>query len=353
MPAIWLCTREMVRTALEAGEATRFNAQLDRACARASEAVTVMAGWSRGEYPFHPVTGTRYLDFPRRGTGTSWRLYHERMPVLSLTSLTASGVALTAGTGYLLRPDTGPPYTVTELYRGGSASFGGADSPQRAVAYTGVFGLSDYDTSVGTLTGNVLIGASTIDVSANAHVGVGDVLLIGSERVSVDGTAWTDTTVNTASDLTASAASVALTVADGTAFVAGETLLIGAERVLVVDIAGNTLSLKRAVDGTALAAHTTGADIYAPRRLTVSRGVLGTTAAAHTLGDTVWRHEVPPIARDCAIAEAVNQIAQERSGYARSVGTAEAARSWSDRALVDLRRQVIAAYGPGIRAAAV
>jgi hypothetical protein len=55
----------------------------------------------------------------------------------------------------------------------------------------------------------------------------------------------------------------------------------------------------------------------------VLRGILGTTAATYESGAAVFRHRVPHLIRDLSIAESNNQLMQEGSGYARTVGTGE------------------------------
>jgi hypothetical protein len=115
--------------------------------------------------------------------------------------------------------------------------------------------------------------------------------------------------------------------------------------MLVVDVAGTTLTVKRAWRGSTLAAHSAGADIFAPRTLTVERGALGTTAATHLTAAPVVQHVVPAMVRDLCIGEAINQLQQEGSGYARLIGEGEDAREGTGRSLFDLRRDTVAALG--------
>ncbi len=133
----------------------------------------------------------------------------------------------------------------------------------------------------------------------------------------------------------------------------GEMILVDAERMLVVDVAGTTLTVKRAWDGSTLASHNAGVDIYAPRTLNVTRGALGTVAATHNLAAAVQQHVVPALVRDLNVAEAINQLQQETSGYARVIGEGENAREGTGRSLFDLRRDTITAYGRQARSRAV
>jgi hypothetical protein len=133
----------------------------------------------------------------------------------------------------------------------------------------------------------------------------------------------------------------------------GETLLVDSERMLVVDVAGTTLTVKRAWDGTVLAAHTSGADLYAPRTVTVTRGALGSTAATHTISTALTRHVVPGPVRELSVAETVNLLLQRQSGYARTVGSGDNVRESSGRGLRSLRDQVWTSHGRKVRLGAV
>ena len=124
-----------------------------------------------------------------------------------------------------------------------------------------------------------------------------------------------------------------------------ETILVDAERMLVTDIAGVVATVKRAWDGTVLAAHTGALDVYAPRTLTVTRGAQGTTAATHDTAAPVSRLVVPPLVRDLAIAEAINRLLSEISGYARTVGSGENLRNASGAGLKLIRDDVVTRYG--------
>jgi hypothetical protein len=122
-------------------------------------------------------------------------------------------------------------------------------------------------------------------------------------------------------------------------------LLIDSERMRIDDIAGNTLIVTRAWDGSTIAAHTAGATIYAPRTLTVARGALGTTAAAHGSGSTVYRWDAPGPVRQLCVAEALTDLLQGRSGYARTAGAGENEREATGRGLKDLRDRAYTSHG--------
>lgn len=153
--------------------------------------------------------------------------------------------------------------------------------------------------------------------------------------------------------LAAQANAVTVPVTTGSAYAVDEVILVDAERMLITDIAGNNLVVKRAWDGSVLAAHASGADIYAPRTLTVRRGVLGTEAAAHGQGEEIARHEVPGLITDLCVALALNQTLQEGSGYARVSGSGENQKEFTGRGIRLIRDDAVRAYARRARARAV
>jgi hypothetical protein len=137
----------------------------------------------------------------------------------------------------------------------------------------------------------------------------------------------------------------AVTVQNGAAFAPGEVILIDAEKMRVDDVAGNTLIVTRPWDGSTIAAHTVGATIYAPRTLVVARGALGTTVAAHADASAVTLWVPPGPVRQLCVAEALTDLLQGRSGYARTAGSGDNERETSGRGLKDLRDSAYAECG--------
>jgi hypothetical protein len=115
--------------------------------------------------------------------------------------------------------------------------------------------------------------------------------------------------------------------------------------MLIEDIAGNNLTVRRAWDGSTIAAHSVGATVYAPRTLTVTRGALGTTAATHLTAASVYRWDAPGPVRQLCVAEALTDLLQGRSGYARTAGAGENEREATGRGLKDLRERVYVSHG--------
>lgn len=354
MSAPVYATREDVQRALDSKTTARNAAQIDRAIDSASRDVESLC-----HRRFYPQIATRFFDFPGPQYARPWRLWLDDSELISLSSLSSGGTEINEA-DYFLEPNrSGPPYNRVEIDLAGPATFGGGDTHQRDITLTGLFGYRNDETTVGALTAAVASASATsiaVNAAASAELGVGSVVRLDSERLLVTARAQADTGQNLAGDLTAQNNSVSVTVADGTGFAVDEVVLIGSERMLIVDIAGNTLTVKRGWDGSVLAAHTTGADIYAPRTLTVRRGALGTTAAAHDSGAAVVRWDPPGPVRDLVLAEAVAQLSNELTGYARTRRTGDGGsseRAMDATALASLRDRVYASHGRKARVRAV
>ncbi|MFF7949137.1 hypothetical protein [Streptomyces griseorubiginosus] len=340
---IWYATREAVKAELDVRETARSNARVDRALEDASRAIEGLC-----HRTFAPVQATRYFDWPPRAGSTPWILRLNDQELISVASLASGGVTLT-GDEYLLEPvNYGPPYNRVEVNLGTDGSFGGGDTYQRDVQIAGLWGYRNTETSVGALAEILDDSETAIDVdgATSATVGVGSILRIDSERLLVKERTLLDTgqTLGGAG-LTAQNNSVTVTVQNGTAITAGEIVLVDGEKLRVDEVAGNTLVVTRAWDGSTIAAHTAGTAIYAPRTLTVTRGALGTTAAAHASASTVYRWDAPGPVRQLCIAEALTDLLQGRSGYARTAGSGESERETTGKSLQDLRDRVYVSHG--------
>lgn len=348
-----LCTREDVARATDTKETARNNAQLDRAIEAAVDAVSSLL-----QRDFHPWTGVRYFDWPNHSYSRPWRLWLNRNELVSLTTLTVAGSTISAS-DYIVRRADGkeePPYTHVEMLLSGSAAFTAADTFQRAIAITGVYGHSANTSLAGALAEALDSSETGVDVTDSSAIGVGDLLLVDAERMTVTAKTMLDTGVNidAADSLTASTADVSITMSTTTgAPTVDEVILIDSERMLVVDVSGTTLTVKRAWDGSTLATHAANADIYAPRTLTVIRGAQGTTAASHSNSTTVYRHVVPGLVRQLATGEAIAWMNQEGAGWARTAGSGDSEREVTGRGLQQLRDQALTAYGRQARTRAV
>ena len=350
MTTPWYATREEIKAELDVKETARSNARIDRALADATDAVHGLC-----KRVFYPTLATRSWNWPNSQSGTSWRLWLDASEVISVTTLTSGGTTI-AASDFLLEPNQyGPPYSHIEINLGSNAAFGGGSTHQRDITITGLFGYRNDETTAGTTVEALDTSETGIDVDAatSAAVGVGSLLRIDSERVIVTARTNLDTGQTLGGSITNVNNIVTVAVQSGAAFAAGETILIDSERMLVEDIAGNNLTVRRAWDGSTIAAHTAGAAIYAPRTLTVERGALGTTAATHSSGATVYRWDPPGPVRQLCVAEALTDLLQGRSGYARTAGSGESEREMSGRGLKDLRDRVYASHGRKGRTRAV
>lgn len=333
-------TVEDVSRALDIKYTARAVPDIRRALASATLSVE-----SQLHRSFYPWTGTRYKDWPGGQHSRSWILRLDRDELASLTTLVAGGVTISSS-DYLLEPaNSGPPYTRIEIDLSSSAAFASDDTHQRAIVLTGVFaGAEVVEETAATLAEALDASETGVDVSDSSVVGVGDLIRVDSERMIVTAKSMLDTGQNCTA-LTAATNDQTITGITAGTIAVGETILVDAERMLVQDIAGTTVTVQRAYDGTTLAAHTNGADIYAPRTLTVTRGQLGTTAATHTTSTAVMRHVYPALVRELCTAEAVNTMEQRRSAYARTIGSGENVRETGGRGLRQIRDDAYTAHG--------
>lgn len=351
---IWYATREDVKSALDSLETARNNARIDRAIEAASRNVEGLT-----HRRFYPWTGTRYKDWPNLlQYARSWRLWLDEDELVSVTSLISGGTTIPS-TDYFLEPSNlGPPYNCIEIDLASTASWdSNADTHQRSIAITGVFAGCSVETEPAGALAEALDDSETgVDVTDSSGLGVGDLILVGSEYMRITAKGWLDTAVNIdASDsMTASAADVSILLSTTVgAPTTGEVILINSEKMLVVDVAGSTLTVKRAWDGSVLATHAANADIYAPRSLTVVRGSLGTTAATASASAPVSRYVVPGPVNTLTVAYAMNTLLQQGSGYARVSGSGDNAKEFTGRGIAAAEKDVVRSYGRQLRIGAV
>lgn len=320
---LWYCTRGSVKTALDAAETARSNAQIDDAIEQGARGVE---GLCHRE-TLAPVLATRTFDWPSRTTRPpSYRVWFGKHSLISASAVTTDNGDTTLLPGqYFLGPEGGPPYDRLEVNLGGAGSLSSSTTHQRAIGVTGLWGVENNRSSIGSLSGTL---AASLTATANlawttARFGVGDLLFIDSEAMIIQEQTFVDSTQNLGTALTASEADVTVAVSDGTAFAIEEIILLDAERMRIVDIIGNTLVVKRAWDGSQLSAHTTSpaTDIYALTGVELARAQLGTTLAAHSVAAVVYRWLPPGPVATLNRAYALSVLLQERSGWARTIQT--------------------------------
>jgi hypothetical protein len=337
---VWYATLEEVKVALNSKETARNNAQLVRLIEAATDSIECDQLHRR----FYPEVDTRTFDWPTRVESDGSRTLALGInELVSQTGVEVGGDAVDPAHLTLL-PVDGPPHNGIEL--DSTVDIGVGASVRRAVEVSGTFGYWAREAAAGTLAGAVADESTTsVTVSDSSAIGTGQLLLVGAERMIVDRRSMVDTGQDLAADLDKATNAEVVQVGSGAAFAEGEVVMVDAEKMLVVEIAGNQLIVKRGWDGSTLAAHTTGADVFAPRKLTVRRGVLGTTAAAHADGAAVSKHLVPKLVNQLCIAETLTAFMQENSGYGRTIGAGESEREGAGAGLPDLRERAWQAYG--------
>lgn len=346
------CTREDVKRALDIKETARNNKQIDRAIQSAARNIE-----GHLHRKFYPEDKTCFWDWPNFQRSYPWKIWLDANELADVTVnvpvVTTGGQVIPASAIFWGPWNYAPPFTFLELDRSQSFAFGVGSTPQRDISITGTYGYSIDTDPGGTLAAAISsTTATTITVSDESLIGVGSLLIAGSERMLVqDKAAVTTGQSNSTGATTASAADNAITVPSGAAINTDEVLLIDSERMLAVDVTGNVVTVKRAWDGTALATHTANTTIYAYRQLTVLRGQLGTTAATHTNGTAVTVHRPPELIRDLAIAEAIVRELGETSGYAE--GGSEGVATGLAAALPDLWDEAETVYGRKARIRAI
>lgn len=345
----WYCTRESVKSALDEMETARSNAQIDDAIDQGARNVE---GFVKRP-TLAPTLATRYFDYPSRTRSPAHRVRFDEHTFISVSAVTVdNGATALAANQYFLEPaNGGPPYRELQIDLGGSGALSSSDTHQRAIAVTGLAGWTDDREEVGTLaTGLGASSSATATLSwTTARFGVGDVLLINSERMFIRERSHVDSGQNLGAALEQSDADTSVSVSNGAAFAIDEVITVGGERMLVVDIIGNTLVVKRGWDGSGLEAHSLGADIYAYTGVELERARLGTTLAAHLADAVVYRWRPPALLAALNRAYAINALLQQRAGFARIAGTGENAREFTGRGIAQLEKDVMRVFGRQLR----
>lgn len=330
-------TRESVMAAADVKYSAFMRDQIDEAIDAGSRRVEEFT-----QRIFYPQIQTRSFDWPDLKYAPSWRFWIETDDLIALTSLTTGGLVLSSSDYDLRNGDDRPepPYNRIEVDLSSEASFDSGNTHQRSLVAVGSWGYNHVHQNVTISTGSMAATGFSVGIADSSKVGVGDLVEIDDEHMLCTEKSMVDTGQN-ASALTLSQADQAITGITAGTLNVGETLLIDSERMLVQDIAGTTVTVKRAVDGTTLAAHLLNADIYAPRTLTVTRGEGGTTAATHSSSATVEKVVYPAMVRQLARAYALDQLQQEGSAYARTVGSGDNERQATGRAIADLEDRIL------------
>lgn len=343
---IWYATREQVTRSLEITHASWSDSLVGQKLESSSRSIE---GFLHRR--FYPERRTVLMDWPNMQSAATWQLWLERNEIISLETLTSGGTNLTSA-AILRRGDdlNEAPYSLIELDLSDNLAFGGGLTFQQAISILGLFGYDETNTSVpasAQIGGNINSSVQTLVINplnGKLDVGVGSLLLMGTERIVLTDRRMSDTTQNLGSTMDALNSDVIVDVSDGTAFAVGEVILLGAERMRINDVAGNNLIVSRQWDGSVLTTHSANEDVYALRTFTAQRGALGSTAAGHSSGDSVWAHDYGIINELC-IAETVVALEQNSSAYARTIGSGANVREAAGAGLEDIRARAMAARG--------
>ena len=368
------CNRTEAQRSIDFKDGLDVFASLDRALQSAADNID-------GQFHrvFYPSDDTRFFDWPNQGGSGGgqyaepWRLWFNENDVTVLTALVTGGQTIPLSQVFLEpvnNPQKGLPfYTYLELDRSSTAAFGGnAQTPQHAIALTATWGYGADADLAGALAANVGTSDTTITVTDGSKAGPGDLIVLGygrgtapfpsmtgyagaiapytGERILVTDVSAVATglTQSGGGCSTQNAADNALTTTGSGALVAGEVIVLDQEDMLVEQVTGGVATVRRAWNGTPIATHS-AATVYAFRQFSVNRAQLGTTAASYTANAAVYRHRIPPLVRDLAIAEAAGQVLQEGAGYARTTGSGESAHPAPGIALADKWDEARARHG--------
>ena len=332
------CTREQVQETLGQADSVRNNRVIDRAILAASRDL-------EGELHrrFYPTLATRYPPV-RWVSGDTLYLNHIDYELLGITSLTVDGVTLVEGTDFYLHPEV-PPHTSIRLYRDANAAW---PSDPRDIVIVGPAGGSNGAEPAGALAAAISTTTATqMTVSDSSAVGVGDLVLVGAERVIVTEKEVITSGETVTGTVAASNAGTTIPVSDGSAFHYGETILVGAERMFVEQVAGNNLVVKRAVNASTLAAHVNTDVVYVPRLCTIRRGVAGTTAAVHADAAVLERNRPPGLVNETAVAASIVYAEQGKAGWpgSRTTGSGDNARPAAGGSIEQVWARAYMAYG--------
>lgn len=348
----WYTTLEDVRASTSSATTALDDVAVCEMIEAGAESINAELGYPAG---LAPTYATRSFDYPDReavGRPSYLVRFEGQGPLIELTTASAGGTDLAVGDLLLDPHNYGPPYRSVAVDLSTTTALRSGTTWQRALLLTGLWGWTDAAVAAGSLAAVMSDSTTTtVTVTNGAAAGIGSLLRVGDERMTVTGRALAST--GETGTLTASAAARSLAVADGTAYAVNELLTLDSERVRITAIGGNTLIVERAVDGTVLAAHT-AATIYASRLLTVVRGAHGSTAASHANGTALTRWVPPAGLARLNRAMAVAGQASLAGAYARPArGGAGASARPAAGSIEDLYQAAMRTYGRQARKGAV
>jgi hypothetical protein len=309
-------TREEVRRAADVQLASYSDARIDRQIQSASRDVDRLCGRN-----FMLNDTTVHFDWPNYQYAYPWRVWLDAAELADYTVnppvVDSGGVIIPNSAIFYGDPNyPTPPFTYIELDRSQNYSFGNGPTPQREIAITGSFGYWRQTEPAGSLAVAMSDTTSTsVAVTDGHNPGVGDMMIVDSERMLVTDSSFSSLSVGFSSGITAAFPSDNV----GTATVSlakDEVIQVDSELMLVTQVGPqpNTYVVKRAWGGSVIATH--GSDtIYARRMLTVQRGVKGSIAATHFDNAPISILSIPDSVKQLTVAYSIIGITQEVATY--------------------------------------
>ncbi len=248
-------------------------------------------------------------------------------PFLAITSITIDGT-LWASTDYIKYPlnkhwENGP-YSWLEIDPDGSK--GWFDKVVNGVVIAATWGKYSYTSLTGATVQNdpLASNGTSLIVDDGSKIGIGMLLLMGSEQAFVNGRGDPTANVTTASVAIAKDEYL-VTLADATKVNVGEIIRCDLEdmKILSKNATTKQIYVKRAYNDTELAAHliNTPVDVY--RTFTIDRGVNGSTAASQTKATAISRYEPPEQINSLCKQIACNLQNLAESGYTGKSGNSQ------------------------------
>ena len=335
----WYTSRERVKRAATIN-GTSNNEQIDRIIEASSREIDRSTRRN-----FIPKTATKTYRYPRIVPLPSWVIWlnEDLQSVTTLQTKAQDDTPTTiASSDYFLEPNNfGPPYNRIEIDQSSSAAWESGNTPQRSISISGIWGYSN-ETKNGGIIASGLDSSSTATsfiCSDSSKIGVGDTLLIDSERIFISdksSAALGSILLNGA--LTATKSQVTVTVDGSHGIVAGEIIQVESERMYIESVSTNDLTVIRAYDGSVLAAHNDDSAVHIFRTLTIERAANGTAAATHSDSTIILIYKVPQDIESLCIAESLATYFQEEAGFGRTVGVGDGAVEYTSRDLASRKR---------------
>lgn len=289
----------------------------------------------------HPIENqvVKY-DWPAKDKSRSNRLWFDGVDIIEIQAMSINGVDL-AAENYVLHPvNAGPPYRWLEI-KDTSPTFltSGADR-QNAIELTATTG---YDASMvfaGYLCSELEASVDDLAVINSCNIGVGSLLKIGEEWLTVRNRFWLESMDMTTAPIDRLSNHVQIEVASFGDYMPGEHIRIGQEvmRVESFDMDRGAMIVDRSVKGSVLAEHDPSTVVYRKNLYQLERGALDSVTSEHLDKSVVEVWKVPALIRQLVVAESLVNLNKSVTGFPIDFGGS------SNVALESLREKVWRKY---------